>query len=183
MTPTHDYNDPMELLAVVNEANEECGAAPRRLIHELGLLHRAVHVLVYVSDRELIIQRRSANKDTFPLRWECVGGHLGPGEDYERAAWREIEEELGVKARDISYAAALPACEATGREFIKIYRAVASPPFCPNPQEIEEICLVTEEELVRLIANDKSEFSPIFLQTLRAVGLLNDEPACLKREC
>lgn len=177
MTPTPDYNDPMELLAVVNEANEECGAAPRRLIHELGLLHRAVHVLVYVSERELIIQRRSANKDTYPLRWECVGGHLGPGEDYERAAWREIEEELGVKARDVRYVTALSASKATGHEFIKIYRALASPPFCPNPQEIDEICLVTEDELLRLIASDESEFSPVFVQTLRAVGLLKDSPA------
>ncbi|MCX7624947.1 MAG: NUDIX domain-containing protein [Candidatus Sumerlaeaceae bacterium] len=174
MTPSPDYNDPMELLAMVNEDNEECGAAPRQLIHELGLLHRAVHVLVYVSERELIIQRRSPKKDTFPLRWECVGGHLGPGEDYESAAWREIEEELGVKALKLDYLGQLSASVATGQEFIKIYRATASPPFCPNPEEIDEISLVTEDELVRLVSDNQSDFSPVFLETLRAVGLLRN---------
>jgi isopentenyl-diphosphate delta-isomerase type 1 len=170
--PNEDYNDPMELLALVDEHDKECGCAPRQLIHQLGLLHRAVHVLVYVDSSAMLIQRRSANKDTYPLHWECVGGHLGPGEAYEAAALREVEEELGVGARELEFLTKIAASEATGREFIQVYRAQVMLPVKPNPEEIAEVRVVAPEELRSMIRDTQEAFSPVFVNTLIAIGLL-----------
>jgi isopentenyl-diphosphate Delta-isomerase len=166
-----DYNSPDELLAVVDENDREIGAQSRRLIHERKLLHRAVHVLVYDKDENLLIQKRSAKKDTYPLHWECVGGHLGPGEKYQDAAIRELDEELGLPPERLERLRKLDACEATGFEFIEIYRVTALVPPLPHPDEIIEIDWVSPEVLRRQFIADVRKFSPIFLNTLRAVRL------------
>ena len=40
--------------------------------------------------------QRSANKKTYPLAWECVGGSVLKGEESLTAALREVQEEVGI---------------------------------------------------------------------------------------
>jgi isopentenyl-diphosphate delta-isomerase type 1 len=167
-----DYNSPDELLAVVNDRDEEIGARPRAEIHARGLLHRAVHVLVFDAHGRLIIQKRSEMKDTWPLHWECVGGHLGPGEAYEAAALREVEEELGLKIESVRQLCKIPACDATGLEFIRVYRTETSAEPTPQPDEIVALARLTLDELRAEIAEGARPYSPTFLNTLRCAGMV-----------
>jgi 8-oxo-dGTP diphosphatase len=50
------------------------------------------------GDTGLLICQRS-RRDPFPLKWEFPGGKVNPGESMQAALARELEEELGVKAR------------------------------------------------------------------------------------
>jgi isopentenyldiphosphate isomerase len=60
-------------------------------------VHRTAHVVVFSSDGRLLLQKRSADKDIQPGKWDtAVGGHLAPGETYEQGARREMSEEIGV---------------------------------------------------------------------------------------
>jgi len=171
LTSPKDYNSPDELLAIVDEHDTECGCAPRKLLHTLKLLHRAVHVLVYLSPQEILLQRRSIHKDTFPLHWECVGGHVGPGESYEETALREVEEELGVRASELTFLTKIPASEHTGHEFICVYKAIITDKPHPNDQEIDRLHIVTEADLRTLDENPVvAPLSPIFLHTLKQLG-------------
>ena len=88
-----------DLFDIVDEADRVVGQAPRRACHgNPRLIHRAVHVLVFNRAGELLLQKRSADKDIQPGRWDTsVGGHLDPGEDYLTAARREMAEELGLE--------------------------------------------------------------------------------------
>ena len=43
--------------------------------------HLVVHVWIRNSKGEYLISQRSANRPTFPLMWECVGGSVVKGED------------------------------------------------------------------------------------------------------
>ena len=47
---------------------------------------------------ELLICQRAANKP-MPLKWEFPGGKVEPGEDLREALARELDEELGIRAR------------------------------------------------------------------------------------
>ena len=86
-----------ELLEIVDENDCVIGTHSRADIHTLGLRHREVHVWFVTLQNEIIFQRRSATKDTFPnLLSASVGGHVEIGQTYEQAAIREIEEEAGV---------------------------------------------------------------------------------------
>lgn len=58
--------------------------------------HLVVHVWIRNSKAEYLISQRSANRPTFPLLWECVGGSVIKGEDSRMGAIREAKEEVGV---------------------------------------------------------------------------------------
>lgn len=62
-----------------------------------GLYHLVVHAWICNSRGEYLISQRSANRKSFPLKWECVGGSVLKGEDSLHVAVREIEEEVGLK--------------------------------------------------------------------------------------
>ncbi len=164
------FTDPKEALAIVNENDQECGFAPRALVHRLRLLHRAVHVVVSLPDGQFVIQKRSEKKDSYPLHWECVGGHLGPGERYDEAACREVEEELGVTPQKLTYVAKLPPSAETGWEFIEIYRAEVDFPLHPNEHEIAQLRFLTLPQLQEMLARRDEPISPVFECTLRAIG-------------
>ncbi len=61
-----------------------------------GCYHLVVHVWIRNSKGEYLISQRSANRPTFPLMWECVGGSALHGEDSLSAALREVKEEVGI---------------------------------------------------------------------------------------
>lgn len=83
---------------LVDDNDSSIGQALRRECHgNPKLIHRAVHVLLFNDQQQLLLQRRSKQKDIQPGRWDTsVGGHLDPGEGYRAAAVREMCEELGV---------------------------------------------------------------------------------------
>ncbi len=75
----------------------------RSLVHRDGDLHGTSHVwLVRKNKRgewEILLQKRSSDKDSFPGCYDISSaGHLPAGEDYLDTAVRELWEELGVRA-------------------------------------------------------------------------------------
>jgi isopentenyldiphosphate isomerase len=167
-----NFNNPDEQLAVVNEQDVEIGSESRRIVHEKLLLHRAVHILVRSKTGGLYLQKRSAQKDSFPLHWECVGGHVAPGESYEEAAVREVHEELGCTVLELRSVGKLSASTRTGYEFIQIFEATADQTPTPLADEICELELV-ELTSLPLVLRDR-EVSPAFLETLKLVGWIAD---------
>jgi isopentenyldiphosphate isomerase len=89
-----------ELLEIVDDKGCVLRLALRSEIHgNPALMHKVVHVLVFNNNGELLLQKRSANKDVAPGKWDTsVGGHVEPGEELRNAALREMEEELGISA-------------------------------------------------------------------------------------
>jgi len=68
--------------------------------HAKGLWHCAVHVWIFNSKGEILLQKRAMNKDSHPGLWDISSaGHVSAGETPEMSALRELEEELGIKAK------------------------------------------------------------------------------------
>lgn len=61
-----------------------------------GFFHLVVHVWIRNPKGEYLISQRSANRPTFPLMWECVGGSVIKGESSIEGAVREVKEEVGL---------------------------------------------------------------------------------------
>ena len=62
-----------------------------------NMYHLVVHVWIKNSKGQYLISQRSANRSTFPLMWECVGGSVLKGESSIDGAIREAKEEVGVE--------------------------------------------------------------------------------------
>ena len=94
----------MEYLDAVDEEGRPTGeTVPREEAHRRGIRHRTSHVWVLrqrAGRLQVLLQRRSERKDSFPGCWDCSSaGHIPAGEDFLPSALRELREELGVEAK------------------------------------------------------------------------------------
>ncbi|MDD5155302.1 MAG: radical SAM protein, partial [Candidatus Omnitrophica bacterium] len=70
---------------------------PRHLVHRDGDWHGSTYVMVFDGEGDLILQRRSNNRQTDPGKLEgSVSGHMGLEMDGRETACREAKEELGL---------------------------------------------------------------------------------------
>ena len=81
-----------EHLEIVNYSGDVIGYAPRKSVHgNPALMHKVVHVLVFNKNGDILLQKRSENKDVAPGKWDTsVGGHVGIGEDLLSSSKREM---------------------------------------------------------------------------------------------
>jgi isopentenyldiphosphate isomerase len=156
-----------EIFDVVNERDEVIGQERRSEVHRLGLLHRAVHVLVQNHAGQIFLQKRSLTKDRQPGLWDSsASGHLDHGEDYDACAVRELREELGwtldaPPQRLFKLAASLD----TDQEFVWVYTCKAEGPFVLHPEEIECGAWFEPAEITRWMSARPEEFA----RTLRTI--------------
>ena len=87
-----------EQVALFDESGSPSGVAPRGIVYRDGLWHASTAVLVRSGDgRQVYVHRRTPEKLIFPGLYDCwAGGVLGPGEEPDTAAARELAEELGI---------------------------------------------------------------------------------------
>jgi isopentenyl-diphosphate delta-isomerase type 1 len=163
----------VEIFDVVNDQDEVVDCRSRREIHQLGLKHRAVHVLVFNSQGKLFLQKRSLEKDCFPGAWDSsASGHLDSGEEYDACALRELKEELGITP--ISPPVRLfkiQACPQTGHEFVWVYRCHSDGPFNLHPQEIEQGAWFTPAEINEWLHSSPADFAGGFQEIWRKLAL------------
>lgn len=128
-----------EIFDVVDEQDRVVGRQTRGEVHRLGLMHRAVHVLVFNRQGEVFLQKRSQHKDRQPGLWDSsASGHLDAGEDYDACAVRELREEIGLHLEQAPQRLfKLPASAETDQEHLWVYRCEAEGPFQLHPEEIE----------------------------------------------
>ena len=87
-----------EIVTIVDEQNTVVGAARRGDMRLNRWPHRSTYVMVFNSQNELYVQKRSLSKDIFPGYYDpFAGGVVLAGESYEVGAKRELEEEMGIR--------------------------------------------------------------------------------------
>jgi 8-oxo-dGTP diphosphatase len=59
-------------------------------------MKQVVAALIMRDDKLLVCQR--TKHQSMPLKWEFPGGKVEPGEGAQDALYRELEEELGIRA-------------------------------------------------------------------------------------
>jgi len=158
-----------EWFDVVDENDRVTGAAPRREVHARGLLHRAVHVLVFDGVGRVVLQRRAPTKDLFPNLWDSsASGHVERGEDYDSCAVRELREELGIApAAAPVRVTRIEACAQTGGEFVWTYQCWHDGPLQPAASEVSEVGWFSPVEVEAWIGRRPEDFAPSFLLVWR----------------
>jgi len=92
----------MEIIDIVDENGIPTGETiERSLAHRTGVRHRTTHVWIVRKQGEniqILLQKRSKNKDSFPGCYDISSaGHIPAGDDFAESGLRELEEELGLK--------------------------------------------------------------------------------------
>ena len=153
-----------ELFDVIDEMDQVLRQEQRSVVHARGLMHRSVNMFVFNPQGELLLQKRSANKDEFPsLLWtSSASGHVDAGEIYEQAAAKELLEELDIQA-EIKFLTKFPASRETANEHAVLFKTITETKPIPDPAKIAELKHVSHQELNQLIAQKPAEFTPPFL--------------------
>jgi len=160
-----------DIFDIVNERDEVIGRAPRSEVHARGLLHRAIHVLVFNSRGDVFLQKRSMKKDRQPGVWDSsCSGHVDSGEDYDQTTVRELQEEIGlVLGSPPARLFKIDACPETDAEFVWTYRCYNDGPFQLDPDEIDAGDWFTPDHVSRWIRERPEDFAPAFVLVWKRV--------------
>jgi isopentenyl-diphosphate delta-isomerase type 1 len=171
---------PDELFDIIDENDQVIGQKMRSTVHQHGLWHRGVHVLLFTQDERLLVQQRSKNKSQSPLAYDCsVSEHVITGEGYFDAAIRGLSEELSLTNIEITPLVKFKMNYGPNdNEISMIYKGYVAPEQVRfDPTEIERVDYFTLSELQMRMNDETTKFSYWLEQIL--LWLL-DKPSALQ---
>ncbi len=139
-----------EIVVIVDDDNNIVGAAPRREMRAKCLPHRSTYILVFNSQGELYVQKRTSTKDVFPGYYDpATGGVVLAGESYEEGASRELAEELGIHDVPLTPLFTFYFADERTRVWGRVFTCVYDGAMVLQPEEVESGEFVPPAEVLR----------------------------------
>lgn len=124
---------------------------------QIGDYHLVVHVCIFNSKNEMLIQQRQAWKEGWPGMWDItVGGSAVKGETSQKAAERETAEEIGYKI-DLSNERPFFTVnfEVGFDDYYLIEREIEVESLVLQYEEVQNVKWATKDEILQLISDGK----------------------------
>ena len=160
----------MELVDLYDENRVPLGrVAERHAKKAPGEYRMVVHVCIFNSLGQMLIQRRSPEKRVWPELWDVsVGGGVDAGETSRQGAEREVLEELGY---DLDLTGLRPAVtvnfEGGFDDFFVVTRDLDLRDLRLQKEEVSDVRWVTLEEAMAMLDSGAFiPYPPSFLQFL-----------------
>jgi isopentenyldiphosphate isomerase len=120
-------------ILIVDENDQPVGSATKQDAWRHGLKHRIVRIMIEDGRGSVLLQMRAPDKDIYPSCWDnSVAGHVDEGEDYDTAAYRELEEEVGITGKKLIEVGIYPHNETVDdkifNQFNKVYKLTMNVP-------------------------------------------------------
>ena len=138
-------------------------------VHERGLRHPAISVLIFCGD-EVLLQRRALKKYHTPGLWtNTCCSHPNPKESTKSCSERRLNEELGIKNAKITYHRTIEYKAEVGHKlienevvdvFIGFVEEKSKLTIVPNPEEVMDIKWVNIDTLEKDIKKHASNYTP-----------------------
>lgn len=155
----------MDRITIVDRQDKVVGEADRKFVYKAGLNHRLIRVLLFNTAGQVLLQWRSKEEDSFPETWDqSAGGHVDAGEVYEEAAYRELEEELGVSGIKLSHWKTYYTSGSFGgkhyNRFNGVFIGEYEGPLVLQEEEVAEVRWWGQTELQEKMKSDPQLFTP-----------------------
>ena len=157
----------MDNVVLVDESNLDIGVESKLKAHQKGLLHRAFSIVVYNTQREILLQKRAETKYHTPGLWtNTCCSHPLPSESYEDAAHRRLDHEMGLSCNlDQQFSFLYKAEFANGlieHEHDTVFIGQTNTMPNINPDEASNFKYISIEDLKNEIKLAAEEFTPWF---------------------
>lgn len=166
-------------MVLLDAEHRPSGTARRTEVHTTSTpLHLAFSCYLLDDDGRVLLTRRATSKQTFAGVWtNSFCGHPRPGEPMADAVHRYAVRELGTTLRDLH--CVLPtfryrAVDASGiveNELCPVFVATCDGPLEPNPDEVDALRWVSEDELRGAVAAAPWALSPWMVEQVAELGL------------
>lgn len=93
--------DKKEFLQVLDENGNPLNKLElRSIVHKKGLWHQEVACICINRNRQILLQKRSKNKKSYPSCWALFAGHVVEYDDIKESIIKEMREELGSEIKE-----------------------------------------------------------------------------------
>lgn len=158
----------MEMLDLVDNNDKVIGQEERNVALKNGRKNiRVINIFVFNSENKIIVPLRSSNRRIFPNCYDfSVGGFVTSGDSYEATAYKELEEELGIKDVVLQELGYFHPDELGTACFSKLYKLKCDGELDYDKNGISEIFYYTIDEIKEIIEKDptkfKGDYIPLF---------------------
>lgn len=119
-----------------------------------------VDFILHSTNQEILVQKRSLERNLFPGAWEFPGGHLEPDESLSACLKRVVFEEGGMYLKEVIGLVHSFTWD-SDKDVVNVQFLVnATGNFTPNQDKISEYCFINSEGLDLLQENEGE--SPIY---------------------
>jgi isopentenyl-diphosphate delta-isomerase len=166
-----------EKVVLVNEANEFQGTMNKMEAHEKGVLHRAISILIYNSQGEMLIQQRAKTKYHWPMIWSnAVCSHPRENETFQEAADRRLKEELNISCSlsELYRFVYQATDETTGlieHEYDVVFQGVFDDDIPFNSDEVNAVQWIKHQQLIQEVESTPEKFSFWFKEILKKIEI------------
>ena len=163
-------------VVLVNSRDQAIGKIDLLTAHQNpAQLHRAISIVIFNSQNQLLLQKRSRQKPLFPLFWSntcCT--HPQPGETSLQAANRRLFEEMGLKTKlkflyKFTYQAPYNS-KLSEHELDSVFLGCSDDQPQPNPQEAADFKYLTLDQINQDIKNHPKKYTPWFKLILKRLS-------------
>lgn len=132
----------------------------RSFIHKNGIYHQEVAFIPINSKGQILLQRRSKNKKSYPNCWALCAGHVVGSQTALEAAKMEANEELGLNLKESDLELLV---EKTSNErednkcFATCYYKIIDKPlsyFKKQDEEVEELKWVDLDDFKKMVETE-----------------------------
>ncbi len=144
--------------------------------------HIGIHICIFSTHGELLIQKRQGNKANWPDLWDLsAGGMVSAGERSGEGAERELHEELGLDLPLREMRPYLTVHHATGFDDIYVLtHDVAVSELTLQPEEVQEARWAALSEVEALL--DAGAFVPYRKEFIRLLFALRSGRGTCRKE-
>ncbi|MFX1254251.1 MAG: NUDIX domain-containing protein [Promethearchaeota archaeon] len=172
-------DNPLQQLIVIDANGKETGQiVDRKTAHITpGVKHLAIQILVFTSQKDLILHKRPSKKVGGGDVWDAPTTHVLNGETRERAARRCLRDEYGITEK-------IPLSILSGFSYKKDYGdGTCENEYCiaafvvydgeidGNHNHVEEIKTISISQIVEEITSKSQKYPVWFNETIQIVKL------------
>jgi isopentenyl-diphosphate delta-isomerase len=155
------------IIDAVDPMDRVVGKVSRRDALQAGVNFRVVHVFVFNTAGELLLQQIGPGLRHAGTWGSSAAGYLNTGEPYDQAATRKVTSELGV-GLPLRFVGRTSMVDQASIKFIALFDAHADGPFQMNADQVSALSF----QSLAKIAADRDEgvrtFTPTFVHLLDA---------------
>lgn len=157
-----------EMIDIVDENDNVVDTVPRKKMRKKNLRHRTSFILVFNPKGEVLVTKRTKTKDVYPGLYELFrGGTVVHEETFEQTAYRELEEEVGIRNVPIKVLFKFSYKDDVQNCMGAVYKCVYDGEIKIQKSEVESYFFISIRELKEMVEKNPEEFTGDGLYTFK----------------